>query len=269
MRAAGPALLRRAGWVNESGELLCALKRYAVLLAVPAPDGPRQVRAVGIGSVFTAEAHRGRGAASALLRAVLAEAQEAGDEAALLYSDIDPAFYARLGFREFPAVDVSAPVETLPENGALTTRCAESQDEERLRDWYEASYPASFLRPARDIALWRFFRWWNTAELGHVLLEGPRELGYVHCRARGGTLTVEEWAAPGVEPARLWATVRRLADKAGTERIQGWLRQDQVDGRFTLSRRDWGIPMIADLAGTLNLEQVDPAHSHFGSIDHF
>jgi GNAT superfamily N-acetyltransferase len=269
MREAGPGLLRRVGWVSESGELLCALKRYAVLLAVPGPDGPRQVRAVGIGSVFTAEPYRGRGAASALLRAVLTEAREAGDEAALLYSDIDPAFYARLGFHEFPALDVSAPVEALPAEGALATRPSTSQDEEQLRAWYDASFPAACLRPARDAALWRFFRWWNTARPEYILSDGGREVGYLHVTPRGRTLVVEEWAAPGIPAPRLWATVRQLARDAGADRVEGWLRQDQIDDRFTLSPRNWGIPMVADLTGTLNLSGIAPASTHFGSIDHF
>lgn len=269
MRAAGPGLLRRVGWIDENGELLAALKWYSVLLRVPGPAGPRTVRTVGIGSVFTSERHRKRGAATALLRAVLEEARAAGEEAALLYSDIDPAFYARLGFREFPSLDFAAPVSALPTEGALETRPAASQDEERLQGWYESSYPTTFLRPARDIALWRFFRWWNAGATDHLLFDRGREVGYLSVAPKGATLDVEEWAAPGIDPPRLWATLRRLANDCGADRVDGWLRQDQVDARFTRTRRPMAVPMVVDLAGTLSLQQLDPAQSHFGSLDHF
>jgi GNAT superfamily N-acetyltransferase len=269
LETAGPALLRYVGWVDGTGAVLCALKRYSVLLAVPTSSGMRQVRTVGIGSVFTAEGHRGQGAARSLLRVVLEEAREHGDEAALLYSDIAPSFYARLGFVEYPAVDFTAATEALPHEGALTTRPAAPEDTERLRTWYEASYPEDFLRCVRDPALWRYFHWHNSGGEVSILGDGDGDVGYVHLRPAGDVLSVEEWAAPAVSPPRLWATLRTLADAAGASRITGWLRPDQIDARFAPSHRDRAIPMVADLTGDLGLPAIDPQRSHFSPVDHF
>src|SRR5262249_3552849 len=102
LETAGPELLRYVGLVDPRGRLVSALLRYSLLLRQGA-SAP--VRAVGIGAVFTRPSARGRGAASALLRAVMDEGRDLGYAAALLYSDIDPAFYERLGFVALPARD--------------------------------------------------------------------------------------------------------------------------------------------------------------------
>src|ERR1041385_2368707 len=60
-------------------------------------DG-RAIRVVGIGAVFTQPAHRGRGHARALLERLLDRAGHDGVDLALLFSEIPPAYYARLGF---------------------------------------------------------------------------------------------------------------------------------------------------------------------------
>jgi hypothetical protein len=125
------------------------------------------------------------------------------------------------------------------------------------------------LRPARDPALWRYFRRRNTKRADLILSDGARDVGYLHVAPSKDLLVVEEWAAPGITPSRIWATLRALAAEAGAAQITGWLRSDQVDARFTRTRRDRAIPMVADLTGRLGLAQLDPEASHFGSIDHF
>lgn len=69
-----------------------------ILLRLPAAE---PVRRWGIGSVVTPPEHRGKGYASILLENCLRLAEPETD-IVLLYSDIDPAFYARIGFRALP-----------------------------------------------------------------------------------------------------------------------------------------------------------------------
>jgi predicted N-acetyltransferase YhbS len=59
-------------------------------------------KACGIGSVVTHEGHEGKGCATALLRGAIAAA-EREFAVIFLYSDIEPAFYERFGFRALPA----------------------------------------------------------------------------------------------------------------------------------------------------------------------
>ena len=81
----------------DSGE---AIVSSLILLRLPAEE---PVRRYGIGSVVTPAEHRGKGCASILLGNCLRLAEPETD-IVLLYSDIDPAFYERLGFRALPEV---------------------------------------------------------------------------------------------------------------------------------------------------------------------
>ena len=62
---------------------------------------------VGIGSVAAAPARRRRGLASMLVGSVVDDLRRGGTRAAWLFSDIDPAFYERLGFRRAGPADAS------------------------------------------------------------------------------------------------------------------------------------------------------------------
>jgi GNAT superfamily N-acetyltransferase len=122
----GARHLRRLLLVNEDDEVLSSAKRYDLTLRV---DG-RPTRAVGIGAVFTPEAHRGRGHARALLDLMLERGAADGAEYALLFSEIDPDYYASAGFVPVPRHEVA--VQTLsgtrPGAPAVLVRAGEDRD---------------------------------------------------------------------------------------------------------------------------------------------
>ena len=70
----------------DGPHVLCSAKRYDLSLRI---DG-RIRRVLGIGAVFTAPAHRGRGCARELLTRMLDTAVTEGQEFALLFSEIAP-----------------------------------------------------------------------------------------------------------------------------------------------------------------------------------
>ena len=89
----GKAHLERLALV-DGDEVLASAKVYrfdAVL------DG-RPMQVAGIGAVFTSPASRRRGAARELIERVLERATGDGADVALLFSEIGPDYYARLGF---------------------------------------------------------------------------------------------------------------------------------------------------------------------------
>jgi GNAT superfamily N-acetyltransferase len=274
---AGPELLRYVGLVDARGRLLGALKRYALLFR--APDG-ETVRAVGIGAVFTRRTARGQGVASTLLEAVMHEAQDLGYAAALLYSDIDPAFYARLGFVALPARDWTIEPGGLPTRGALAVRPALPRDEPRLLDWYERAWRQShpsFLRPARSPALWRFFCARNRIRGVWILRFRNRDVGYLVAGPDDSRRDLpdprpprlfwfDEAAAPGVPAERLWATVRVLAEKARASVVRGWLGPDGAPAGASRLVRPSSWPMIAPLGSAL---RVRPRRSWADSFLHF
>jgi GNAT superfamily N-acetyltransferase len=91
------------GWVLRQGaEILASCETYAMPCQVHGEPGT----AWGIASVFVRPSLRGKGYASELLQA-LAErlSSEAKARALILFSDVGPSLYERLGYRARPAWD--------------------------------------------------------------------------------------------------------------------------------------------------------------------
>ena len=275
---AGPELLRYVGLVDADRDrdrgLVAASKRYGLLFRA----GGREARVLGIGAVFTKDDERGKGHAPALIRAMVAEASDLGYAAAILYSDIDAAYYARLGFVALPAIDHFSRVDALPTAGALAFRPANEGDLDRLIAWYEASWAASpdATRPVRSRALLRYFSLRNRVA-GMVLSDAGRDVGYLLATPDDplrdlpeprpeALLWVDEWSAPGVDPARVLATIRAVAERAAAREIGLWLRPGQDLAPFRSAPRSASFPMILPLAPGLT---VDPARDHLGSFEHF
>ncbi|MCK6522124.1 GNAT family N-acetyltransferase [Myxococcota bacterium] len=99
---------QRAAWfvgLDEADQLGASLGVFPITLF-----GPGGLRPAGaIGAVYTPAAQRGRGYATALLREVMAWSAEHGVLDWILYSDIDPAFYERLGFVRVPSYEHHTP----------------------------------------------------------------------------------------------------------------------------------------------------------------
>lgn len=109
----GAAHLQRVALV-EGTRLLATAKRYELEALVD----HRLVKLIGLGAVFTPESRRGHGYASELLRRLLDSAAEEGFGLALLFSEIDPRYYERLGFRRLSINQVALAVKPLSRGGA-------------------------------------------------------------------------------------------------------------------------------------------------------
>ena len=95
----------------ESDRPVAAAKRYDFRGRICGQD----VEIVGIGAVFTPVELRRRGHATALVEAMIDDAERRGCRAALLLSEVGAPFYERLGFRVIPQ-----PVLTI-ETGSRST----------------------------------------------------------------------------------------------------------------------------------------------------
>jgi len=273
LRCAGREILRYTGLMSETG-LIASIKRYGLQVHLPCGE---KAKAVGIGAVYTRLDARKSKAASELVNHVVAEARDEGCVLALLYSDIDPAFYERLGFVPLPALEHFAkPFEVSPE-GKLELRRATDEDDEAMLAMYEASWDPSFLRPSRSVALFRYFRLRNHAIGTWIVRQDNRDVGYVIATIHDGqrdsgsppprTLWVDEWAAPGVDVRDIYGVLRRLAEEHNAEHIAAWLPPHLAGPPFVARTRADAIPMVRLLGGPLS--SVDPARSFFGSLDHF
>ncbi|MHB8148457.1 MAG: GNAT family N-acetyltransferase [Vulcanimicrobiaceae bacterium] len=93
----------------DGTHLVASFKRYQRTLRWR----QRRLRGVGIGAVFTPDAFRGRGYASAMLAMLLDRSRNEGDDFAYLFSDIRPHFYEELGFTPLPSRAISLRADTL------------------------------------------------------------------------------------------------------------------------------------------------------------
>ena len=127
-RAWGRAHLRRLALIDGDDVLASAkLYRFEAVL-----DG-QPVQVAGIGAVFTTPAARGRGAARELLDRLLEQAVEEGADLALLFSEIGPDYYARLGFEPIATIDRQLRVTESTRYGAPMTMIRGGDDRD-LKD---------------------------------------------------------------------------------------------------------------------------------------
>jgi GNAT superfamily N-acetyltransferase len=120
----GSKHLRRVALVGDDGGVLSSAKQYDLGARL---DG-REIDVVGIGAVFTPPDARRRGHARELVERILSSASARGAELALLFSEIDPAYYAALGFVPVPRRELV--VRTKEKAGApmVPVRSGEERD---------------------------------------------------------------------------------------------------------------------------------------------
>lgn len=230
----GASSLSRVALV-EGREVLCSAKRYDLDVTL---DG-RAVRAAGIGAVFTAPAHRGRGHARRLLDEMLRRAAAEGIEIGMLFSEIGAAYYERLGFVTVPHEEVEIGVEHETGAPAVLVRAIEDRDYPALAGMHEtmaAAYRLSLQRSA-DLIRYGMTKKRLLAGLGtagirelqvFVAEEGGRVAAYVSLVAtqHNSWWTLEECGDRDPTGARVGAILQTLIardpDRA-PPRVRAWL----------------------------------------------
>ena len=119
----GGAHLDRVALV-EQGAVTSSAKRYDLSARI---EG-RIRRVLGIGAVFTSPERRGRGGARRLVELMLDAAVAEGYEYAMLFSEIDPAFYERLDFVPIPLNEVRLRVARGKGTPAALVRAGDDRD---------------------------------------------------------------------------------------------------------------------------------------------
>jgi GNAT superfamily N-acetyltransferase len=256
----GGELVRFSGVVDEAGRLLASLKRYRITLHHPQKD---RLLTLGIGAVFTKEESRKTGAASQLLRCVLDEAKQEGFAASLLFSDIAPAFYQRLGFVSYPPIDRSLRFTEPSATQGLSARPFTPADEVFCHQSSLRARRENMAHLAPSLAEWRFFRWRNAQNPCLILQQQQVDVGHVIVELEDDSLWVEEWAAPGISEEVMFATLQQLAASVGRAQIKGWF-PDLSRVAMTEVQRPDAIPMLACFD-----QDLTPKEASFWSIEHF
>lgn len=223
-------------WRDADGRVLASCESFLDAAQV----GTRRGTASTIASVFTEPALRGRGAASALLRAVIEQLRAREDCLAVtLYSEIGAALYQRLGFWGVPAFDTffdaaaDAPSEVAWLEGALPAPRHAPGDAATLRlslssarlDWHlerERIYGAALGRGPLDVHGARvgestitWTAYWKTNELQVLSLDATT------AEAQGLLVRAAQHAAHRAQlpVVRIWETVA-LDALPGARRVE-------------------------------------------------
>jgi GNAT superfamily N-acetyltransferase len=116
--------LRRVALVDDADTLLSSAKRYDFTARL---DG-EEVSVVGIGAVFTPASARRRGHARRIVDEITAAATRDGADLALLFSEIDPAYYAAMGFVAIPRPELVIRTREKAGAPAVLVRAGEERD---------------------------------------------------------------------------------------------------------------------------------------------
>lgn len=238
------------------GLLVASCKRYERVLRC----GERDYAAAGIGAVFTPDALRGRGYATALLGAFLDAERAAGTDLAYLFSDIRPAFYERLGFVALPSRTITLRADTLPsdrlEIATLGERDATAM--RRVFSVLDARRPFAFKRTPLDWE-WQRLRKESREHGAPSIALGVRRgrslVAYVAGRRipAADAFVFDEFAYVTEDDAHYVAPLLRAA-AGDLRKIQGWL--PPAPARAALPRgavraRSDAIAMVLPLSRSL------------------
>lgn len=228
----------------------------------------------GLGAVFTGKTYRGLGYGRAMLSQIIELCRRRDVKGLLLFSDIGPDFYNKLGFNEVSAREFaiylpepnSQKSEITALKQALSSPCHDIRLvglENKHIAWLNQLYtrwlrrqPYGVLRSdqywhyklAKEQYLHSKSQWqWPRLELA-ILESGPQETGYAIFEYSTKTLRALEVIGPSSVQLRLWRGLLLLALQRGARRIRGWEGSSPIFLRCrTFTARDWGIPMILSL----------------------
>lgn len=230
----GRAHLRRLALV-ERDEVLASAKLYSFDAML---DG-KPITVAGIGAVFTSPASRGRGVARDLMERLLERAAADGADLALLFSEIGPDYYARLGFEAIARLDRQLRVTESTRHGAPATMVRGGDDRD-LADIVSMgrtqAEPYRFhLNRDRDLVYFAMARKRLLAGFGpsgaralHFFIaeEGASAAAYVVISVRGNEWTLEEAGDRDSSGARVGAILQVLIARDPAEKrpaITAWL----------------------------------------------
>lgn len=241
----GRAHLRRLALV-EGDEVLASAKLYAFDASL---DGA-PVKVAGIGAVFTPPARRGRGSAHDLVERLLERAASEGADVALLFSEIGPDYYARLGFEAIATADRQLRVTESPRYGAPMTmvRVGDARDLADIASMGATrAAPYRFhLNRDRDLVHFAIARKRLLAGFApsgaralHFFIaeEGASAVAYVVISVRGNEWTLEEAGDRDPSGARVGAVLQALIAREPSQKrpsIRAWLPDGFLPPQVTL-----------------------------------
>jgi predicted N-acetyltransferase YhbS len=212
-------------------------------------DG-QPIQVAGLGAIFTTPAARGRGAARELIGLLLERAVADRADLALLFSEIGPEYYARLGFEAIATKDVQLRVTESTRHGAPMTMVRGGDDRDLadiVAQGVTRAEPYRFhLTRERDLVHFAIARKRLFAGLSppgvravHFFIaeEGASAVAYIVITVQGEAWTIEEMGDRDPSGARVGAILQTLIARAPAEKrpsIRAWLPNGFLPPQLTI-----------------------------------
>jgi predicted N-acetyltransferase YhbS len=267
---------RRAEWFvgTLDGRVVASLGCYRMRFHLQA----RQLGGFAIGSVYTLALVRGRGFAPRLIGWLEDRKRAQGAALSILYSDVKPDYYARLGYLLCPSLEGWRELsDGLSSPPAVKHRLVEFSPREHLafvKKLYNGYHGSAALSIARDDDYWEMVLEKFADDRFYALEDALGErLGYVRVGRKNDCWRITDYAlAERSQPLaeHLYAALVAEAQAAGAKRVGGWLPDSAAAKQFfALSSRRTEITMIKPLVPDVALSaDAIAAASYFGELDH-
>jgi predicted N-acetyltransferase YhbS len=267
---------RRAEWFVGclDGRVVTSLGCYRMRFRLQGQELP----GIAIGSVYTLGDVRGRGLAPRLIAWVEDRKRRERAALGLLYSDIKPDYYARMGYALCPSLEGWRDArDDLPAGLRATCRLIPFDAHDHLalvKKLYADYHGAAPLSIVRDEDYWAMVLEKFALDRFYALeAPGGAWAGYVRIGRNDDTWRITDYALADQSRSlaeQLYAALLAEARAGGAARVGGWL-PDSPAARtfFALAPRRTEITMIKPLAlgGALAAEAIDAA-GRFCELDH-
>ncbi|MDA1015927.1 MAG: GNAT family N-acetyltransferase [Planctomycetota bacterium] len=226
--------------------------------------GETEVDGFAIAAVHTRPDARGCGHAPRLIDWVERYYVERGRSVGLLYSDIRPEYYARLGYIERPSFQGTRDIDVFSSAKPQTTGLSVveflvAEELDALISFYSACTRGDSFSILRDEAYWRFLIQRSSVDI-HTWFgnDNGDVVGYARLHPQHAESSADEWQLVDfvVHPqhshleADVHDAIFREASRQQIRRVSGWLPDSPViRSRYAVEARSKGITMIKALDG--------------------
>lgn len=235
------------------------------------------VPGIAIGAVHCHADYRGRGFAPALMAEVERQTAAAGGAISLLYSDIKPEYYARMGYLECPAWELDLDGSQWPDISEATWQrrvCESAADIQQVRSLYEQFHTALPLSIYRSEDYWRYLQAKTPRDKTFLLgATGDDSAGYFRVGITKNEIILRDCALTVADDdgiRELFAALIEVARLHRVETLCGWIPGEQPALRsLNPVRRREEITMVKSLRAEIRISSEDRAAADwFHEIDH-
>lgn len=279
---------RRATWIvgTLAGRVVCCLGLHPLEFQLRGV----QVPAVGVASVHTLAEFRGRGFAPQLIAWSEEHARTQGAQLSILFSDVNPNYYERMGYQLAPAHQgeaivaekLAAAQQFIDEAGTRIDTLDAPTSIETLMRVYQKDQGREPLSIARSAEYWRYLIARQPDDEFLSLVRGNENAvyGYARWKVAGDALFLRDLAVPSDEssgraPGRsqrdlLFAGLICRASEKGLARVVGWLPDGVAERHwFRVEPRPIEITMFKPLVAGVQIDAEQlAAADRFNEIDH-